>query len=316
MENENPSKQILINFYQLFCILTTQDIKYKIKILKFLISCSEQRIAAQSINRKEFNMKKIYAKIISLLLIALTAAAFSGCGDNGSSSSVQQTTAPVTTVQETTRADTPNGNNENTKLPFPKYAENGDDFTGAWKITEGEGSQYGSFVFSFNGEGRAAMVIDNSGYFGKYEIEQKNGKNAFTTQMIFGLNGEYTYKLSDDKNTITLTNNEDNSAATMQRVESFDCVPSVENVKIDEDLLGAWKSEDEDTFYFDESGIMYHNQYNTMFNYAAYTAENSKITATYSMGSEMTDEYEYSLEGGTLKLNGYEYERISVSEVE
>lgn len=298
-----------MNFYHLFCILTTQDIKYKIEILKFLISCFK-------LNRKEFNMKKIYSKIISLLLIALTAASFSGCGESGSSSSVQQTTAPVTTVQETTQAETLKNNNENTNLPFPKYAENGDDFTGAWKITEGEGSQYGSFVFSFNGEGRAAMVIDNSGYFGKYEVEQKNGKNTFTTQMIFGLNGEYTYKLSDDKNTITLTNNEDNSAATMQRIESFNCVPSVENVKIDEDLLGAWKSEDEDTFYFDESGIMYHNQYNTMFNYAAYTAENSKITATYSMGGEMTDEYEYSLEGGTLKLNGYEYKRISDSEVE
>lgn len=284
-------------------------IKYKIEILKFLISCFK-------LNRKESNMKKIYAKIISLLLVVLTAAAFSGCGDNGSSSSVQQTTAPVTTVQETTKADAPKSNNENTNLPFPKYAENGDDFTGAWKITEGEGSQYGSFVFSFNGEGRAAMVIDNSGYFGKYEVEQKNGKNTFTTQMIFGLNGEYTYKLSGDKNTITLTNNEDNSATTMQRVESFDCVPSVENVKIDEDLLGAWKSEDEETFYFDESGIMYHNQYNTMFNYAAYTAENSKITATYSMGGEMTDEYDYSINGDSLKLNGYEYKRISDSEVE
>lgn len=262
-------------------------------------------------------MKKIYAKIISLILVAVTVAAFSGCGDNGSSSSEHQTTAPVTTVQETTQPSTSsNGNAENTNLPFPKYAEKGDDFTGAWKITEGEGSQYGSFVFSFNGEGRAAMVIDNAGYFGKYEVEQKNGKNTFTTQMIFGLNGEYTYKLSDDKNTITLTKNEDGSTTSMQRLDGFDCVPSVENVKIDEDLLGAWKSEDEETFYFDESGIMYHNQYNTMFNYAAYTAENSKIKATYSMGDEMTDEYEYSLEGDTLKLNGYEYKRISVSEIE
>lgn len=261
-------------------------------------------------------MKKIYAKIISLLLIAVTAAAFSGCGDNGSSSSEQQTTAPATTVQETTEASTSNGNAENTNLPFPKYAENGDDFTGAWRITEGEGSQYGSFIFSFNGDGRAAMVIDNAGYFGKYEIEAKNGKNTFTTQMIFGLNGEYTYKLSDDKNEITLTKNEDNSTTTMQRIEGFDCIPSVESVNIDKDLLGAWKSEDEETFYFDESGIMYHNQYNTMFNYAAYTADGSKITATYSMGGEMTDEYEYSLEGSKLRLNGYEYERISESEIE
>lgn len=263
-------------------------------------------------------MKNICAKIVSLLLIAVTASAFSGCGDNSSSSSENQNTTAETTVVETTQASTSNGNSENTNtnLPFPKYAEDGDDFTGAWKITEGEGSQYSSFIFSFNGEGRAAMVIDNAGYFGKYEIEVKNGKNTFTTQMIFGLNGEYTYKLSDDKKTITLTKNEDNSTTTMQKLESFNCVPNVENTVIDEELLGAWKSEDEEIFYFDESGIMYHNQYNTMFNYAAYSAEDSKITATYSMGGEMTDEYEYSLEGNTLRLNGYEYERISLSEVE
>ena len=61
---------------------------------------------------------------------------------------------------------------------------------------------------------------------------------------------------------------------------------------------------------------MYHNLYNTTFNYAAYTAEDSKITATYSMGGEMSDEYEYSVEGDNLKLNGYSYKRISESEVE
>lgn len=263
-------------------------------------------------------MKKIYVKIISLLLIAVTAAAFSGCGDNGSSSSEQQNTTSETSVQTTTQASTSKSNaeNTNTNLPFPKYAENGDDFTGAWQITEGEGSQYGSFIFSFNGEGRAAMVIDNAGYLGNYEVEVKNGKNTFTTQMIFGLNGEYTYKLSGDKKTITLTKNEDNSTTTMQKLESFNCIPSAENVKIDEELLGAWKSEDEEYFYFDESGIMYHNQYNTIFNYAAYTAEDSKITASYSMGDEMTDDYDYSFEGDKLKLNGYEYTRISESELE
>lgn len=263
-------------------------------------------------------MKKIYAKIISLLLIAVTVAAFSGCGDNGSSAPVQQNTTSETSAQETTQASTSNGNsaNKNSKLPFPKYAENGDDFTGAWKITESEESQTLSFIFSFNGEGRVAMVVDNSGFFGKYEVENKNGKNTFTTQMIYGLNGEYTYELSDDKKTIKLTKNEDNLKTTMQRLESFDCVPNAENTKIDEKLLGAWKSDDEEYFYFDESGIMYHNLYNTTFNYAAYTAEDSKITATYSMGGEMSDEYEYSVEGDNLKLNGYNYKRISESEVE
>ena len=292
--------------------MTTQNIKYKIVVteqLFYYVILLMQEIII---------MKKIYAKIISLVLIAVTAAAFSGCGDNGSSAPVQQNTTSETSAQETTQASTSNGNyeNKNSKLPFPKYAENGDDFTGAWKITESEESQALSFIFSFNGEGRVAMVVDNSGFFGKYEVENKNGKNTFTTQMIYGLNGEYTYELSDDKKTIKLTKNEDNLKTTMQRLESFDCVPNAENTKIDEKLLGAWKSDDEEYFYFDESGIMYHNLYNTTFNYAAYTAEDSKITATYSMGGEMSDEYEYSVEGDNLKLNGYNYKRISESEVE
>ena len=261
-------------------------------------------------------MKKTYVKIISLLLIYVTAAAFSGCDSNGSSSSEQQTTVPATTVQETTKASTSNGSAEDTGLPFPKYSENGDDFTGAWKIIDGEGSQYSSFVYNFSGDGRAALVIDNAGYLGNYEIEVKNGKNTFITQMIFGLNGEYTYKVSDDKNTITLTKNDDNSTTTMKKLENFNCAPSVENAEVDEKLLGAWKSEDEEYFYFDESGIMYQNQYNTTFSYAVYSADGSNLTATYTMGDEVTDEYKYSVDGDTLRLNEYEYKKIPVSELE
>lgn len=251
-------------------------------------------------------MKKASVKIISLILIAVTAAAFAGCNDNPKQQP-QTTTAPVQNTADEANEEEDDKN----ALPFPKYAKNGDDFTGAWKITEGVGSQYDSFTYSFDGEGRIAIVIDNYGYLGKYEIKD----NTFTTQMIFGLNGEYTYTLSDDCQKIELVKTEDNSQTTLEKVVKLDCVPKTDGVDADEELLGAWKSEDEEYFYFDESGLMYHNQYNTMFNYAVYTVKGDKISASYKMGEEMSDEYEYTVEGDLLTLNGYRYERIKQSEL-
>ena len=60
---------------------------------------------------------------------------------------------------------------------------------------------------------------------------------------------------------------------------------------------------------------MYNNQYGTIFTYFTYSAENSVITATYKMGDETTDTYEYSVQGNTLTLNGYTYHQIPAGEL-
>lgn len=267
--------------------------------------------------RKANDMKNIYVKIISLVLIAVSTAAFSGCGENKESSASQtQTTAAQATQTATQESASAVTTKTDKNMPFPKYAENGDDFTGAWKITKGTGSKLKSFTFSFDGEGKSALIVDNAGYFGEYELKEKDGSKVFVTQLYFGLNGEYTYKISSDKSEIVLTNTEDKSTTTLTKLESIGCIPKAKESKIDKNLLGAWKSEDGEYFYFDNNGIMYHNQYNTMFNYATYSAENSKINAVYNMQEEMKEDYEYSVHGDNLKLNGYDYKKISESELE
>lgn len=262
-------------------------------------------------------MKKIYT--VMALLIAVTAL-FSGCQDDKASSNSTDSTSKAS---QSSQSDTQSAAAEKgeslsfgeSELPFATVYKDGDEFEGAWKIVDGTGSQFEHFAFCFNGGGKGAIAIDNTGYYAKYEIKEDDGKKTFTSQMLFGINGEYTYAVSDDNSKITLTKTDDNSTLTMQKIKNFNCKPDLSNSKADENLVGAWKSEDEEYFYFDESGLMYQNQYNTMFTYAAYTADGSVLTAKYSMEGEMSDEYEYTVDGDRLTLNGFSYERIETDEL-
>ncbi len=258
-------------------------------------------------------MKKLHTKIIAILLV-LSAAAFSGCGNTSSESSdTSKTELTTQATQETTAPSQVTDDSLMSLLGIDR--ENGDEFAGEWKIAGGEGSQFKKFTFCFDGNGKASLVLDNAGYFGKYELKGENGKKRIKTQLVYGLNGEYTYKFSEDKSQVVLTLIEDSSTTTIERVKDFNCVPSPGKTKIDKALLGAWKSENEESFYFAENGVMYHNLYNTMFNYAVYLAENSKINAVYKMESDMTEEYEYSVKGDTLTIDGFEYKRVDASEL-
>ena len=251
-------------------------------------------------------------KILSFILTCGIILSFTGCGENTENSEIIETTSLVdenTVKVNDIKADL------NSLQTYD--LENGNEFAGAWKITDGEGSQYESFVYLFDGEKYASIVIDTMGYIGKYTISTDDeGKEIFSAQLMFGINGNYTFEISEDKNTIILTNEETQAETTLERIASFNCIPIPdENAKIDTNLLGAWKSDDGEYYYFDESGIMYQNQYGSIFTYFTYSAENSVITATYSMGEEETDTYEYSIQGNTLTLNGYTYKKIPASEL-
>ncbi|MBQ7794245.1 MAG: hypothetical protein IJ366_06985, partial [Clostridia bacterium] len=80
-------------------------------------------------------------------------------------------------------------------------------------------------------------------------------------------------------------------------------------------LLGAWKSDDNDTLYFDKNGIMYQNYIGFMYYYYKYSAEDSIVTAIYYDPDEATADYEYSIDGDTLDFGGAKYTRIPASEI-
>lgn len=259
-------------------------------------------------------MKRILLQTACVILSLLTLFSLAACGSGSSKSSESETTAaPQTTEPGTTAAPELVKETDLSKLHQP--ADSKDLFAGFWKITEGTGSQLSSFVYSFDGNGKAFMLIGTMGYFGTYTLEQKDGKDVFTCLMMFGKD-YLTYKFSKDKNTVTLTSTTDSSTTTMERTEAYNSVPDApESPVIDNELLGAWKDETGAYLYFDKSGIMYTNQLGVNFSFYTYSAENGKITQTFTMKEETTETATYKIENSVLNYNGYDYVKCSADEL-
>lgn len=148
--------------------------------------------------------KQIIKKSVLVGTIALSIAVFAGCSDSANSSTADTTkpTEAQTTVQATEGTAKSGTTNESFDLKSLHTCKENDedDLVGTWQITSGEGSQYASFYYMFNGEGKSILISGTSGYFGKYSYDTDDDNNpTFTTKLVFGLNGTYTYKLSDDK---------------------------------------------------------------------------------------------------------------------
>lgn len=113
----------------------------------------------------------------------------------------------------------------------------------------------------FNGEGKSILISGTSGYFGKYSYDTDDDNNpTFTTKLVFGLNGTYTYKLSDDKKTAELTNTDTKAVSTLKKTDDTDFIPTPDkDASIDENLVGCWMSDSGEYLCFDKSGIMYQN---------------------------------------------------------
>lgn len=256
-------------------------------------------------------MKKAYTKsIVATILCSMLAVTAVGCSDNGAQSSAQAETQ----VQSTTQAETnaPGATNfslENIHAPKENSA---DPFVGYWKISEGAGSNLENFIFLFNGKGNASLIIGNMGYCSTYSVgtDEQTGEETFKCQLMFGINGDYSYVVADDGKKITITNNGEDSV--LERIDNPSFVPSTpENPQIDKKLVGAWDSGTGLYYYFGEDGRMYCNSYGTTFTYYTYNSKLNKVTAVYDMDGEQTDTYDYSFDGNDLVFDGMKYTQIT-----
>ena len=254
-----------------------------------------------------------FIKLASACLGLCMALSMTACGKDNSSQSTPDSasTAPATAPSETAAAaDAFVKEIDLHTLHQP--ASPGDLFTGFWKITEGEGAKLEHFTYYFDGKNVARLLIGTMGFCGTYGVRVKDNKDVFTTQLMFGLDGDYTYEFFKDKNTVTLTNISDNTTTTMQKQEPYQSVPaSPENPVIDETLIGAWEGDDGEQLYFGRDGVMYNNHLGVTFSFYTYSAAEGKLDCTYIMKTEEHETATYAVTGDTLNYNGYDYHRIS-----
>ena len=253
-------------------------------------------------------------RILTLSLASVAVISLAACS-NGESSSEVQTTAAVTeaTLDEAqSYVKTERGVNLS-ELHAINY--DGNEFAGAWHITErDEGETYPSFTYVFDGGTACYLMMGSMGYISNYQLNPDI--NQIATQMMFGINGKYTYEFSDDGNTLILTDADTKKQTKLEKYMSFSCIPLPEaDAKIDSSLVGAWKDDSGGYLYFDDQGIMYETQKGLSFTFYNYSAENGKVSTKCFMPDETKASAEYSVDGDKLTYNGYGYERIEASEL-
>ncbi len=273
-------------------------------------------------------MKKILTIILASVISVSSCAAFASCSDNKSE---KKENAQNTTVEETVNKeeedkatkDEAEDSEVDLMMLHGVSSEPTNDFTGSWQIVDGEGSQYKSFVYMFDGTTKSVLMTGSVGQIAVYSVADEtddsgNTQTYFTSQMMFGINGKYTFEFSEDKQKVVLTNTEDKKTTTLQRLATYEYIPiPEESPKIDNKLLGAWKSSDGGMLYFNNSGIMYEVIPNINFYFATYNADGKNATWEYSYKESKpeTNKTEYSVDGNTLTFENVKYEKISASEL-
>ena len=256
-------------------------------------------------------MKRLLIKLTCAALALCSVLTLSACGKDEVPQESSAATADTAAVATTAAASSAQTDADLGKLHQP-VANSDDPFAGFWKITGGVGSDLTHIVYSFDGTKRARLLIGTMGFCGLYELKNKDGKDVFITQLMFGLNGTYTYQFSDDKKTVVLTNIDEETTTTMERQESFSSLPEpVKSPKLDKALLGAWEDDNDEQLYFGSDGVMYNTLKDFSFTFYTYSAADGVIECTYTMREATTEKNTYQVNGDTLTYNGYAYKRIS-----
>lgn len=273
-------------------------------------------------------MKKLFTRILCIALAVCSAMALTACGNQKEEgSSVTSTTAETTAAAEVTAAADTTAASESVEPTTAdpaaiKYETDltqlhaltkpGDLFTGYWHITDGVGKRLTHFVFGFDGNKNAYLLIGTTGFIGVYNIHVVDGVDTFSTKLMYGLNGDYTYEFSKDKKTAVLTNIANKQTTTIEKLDSYSSIPAPpKDFETDEKLLGAWADDNGGYLYFGKDGIMYNCQKNIAFTFYTYTASGGKLHANYSMDKENEEDDTYSFKDGKLIFNDYAYNRIS-----
>lgn len=245
-------------------------------------------------------------KILSFLLLSILTftVVMTGCNSDNSKQ-IETTAATEASAEKEVSADS----EAILKEYFAKSVEGDNPLYGTWAI---EDFDYVSFIF--RNDELAELAMGTEGSFSALEIDES--KKTLDTSFIVGLQGKYSYELSDDEKTLTLTAEKTNAETVLTRQEPYDFIPDApEKTVIDENILGWWTGENSQIFYFGKDGIMYSNIISSETCYT-YEAKDGKINAVYDIGGDVNYDVEYQYKDGTLTIDGNDYEKFDPFEAE
>ncbi len=241
-------------------------------------------------------MKKILA-VSAALAIILSSLFLNGCED-------KKQTKATTAATKATTSSTTKTNQKNTSKELKNYL---DSFTegdnpvyGTWKI---EGVKALSYIF--RNDGYAQLVMGTEADFTKLVLD--SSKKTLGVAFVLGLNGTYNYTFSKGNKVLTLKSDKD--SFTLTRQKDYNLIPPApKNPKIDKNILGWWKSQGGQTYFFGSDGIMYSNNI-TMETCYTYNAVKGKIKAVYDYAGKVKINLDYKLKKDSLYIDNVEYRK-------
>lgn len=237
----------------------------------------------------------IMKKFVSIFLIAAALAlVFAGCSDKKPAPTSAATTAPTTAAAEESSGEL--------NAYLKSFVKGDSPIYGTWQI---EGVDYLSFIF--RNDELAEMVMDNEGDFTKLRLDEKN--KTLGVSFALGLNGVYSYELSDNNSTLNLTL--DDTKITLKKQKDYSIAPKApKKAQVDPDLLGWWKSEEKQIYYFGGDGVMYSNNISMETAYT-YSAASGKINAVYNYGGEVKKDFKYNIKSGKLIMDNQTFKKFN-----
>lgn len=186
-------------------------------------------------------------------------------------------------------------------------------FIGTWQLVDENGNNHTLFSYVFENEKQVYMAMDNVAYGAEYTLSfNASGKPTIATQLYYNLNGTYVYEFSDNGNKVTLTEdgNANGNVITMVKIDDYNFMPDApENPEIDQNIVGVWKDKNGTgiTYEIFDNGTLIYNNYEVMITYAQYSAKDGTLNISYKMGTEVTDNYNYSISNDVLTIDGIEF---------
>lgn len=237
-------------------------------------------------------MKKLSALVLALLMVFSLAACSGG---------EVSPTAPVATTEDPNLIDWQD-------IPDP-------DIVGAWRDTDAKSDE----VILFTPESDVRLVLGSVTMEAdiKYGVDGNGIKSAYTSGSV--LYGQWTYVVKDG--VLTVTYPEEGKVFTYNAVKDYTPVTLIadENAYIDDALVGKWANEEfMDSYTFTEDGYA---KYEIAFDDGIY-AYDSEILYTFSTNygditlthiadntdkKEVSNTFEYSVDGDKLIIDGNEY---------
>ena len=240
-------------------------------------------------------------KIVLFLLVSILAfgTVMTGCTKKSENKSKAETSAT-----EPSGDLSSDGKKVLTRY-FDSMTKGKNPLFGTWQIN---GMDFIDFTLRNNDT--ASMSMGTEAYFSAFSFDKK----AKTLELKFPgfLQGKYNYVLSKDnkKLTLDLVDNQSDQGIILEKKSSGEFIPDApKSPVVDDNLLGWWKGDNGQIYYFSNDGIMYSNNISMETCYT-YNAADCKIQATYNMDGETKIDIEYSYADGVLTLDDNDYKQF------